>query len=304
MIEVVLSVVAAGAYALGSVLQRRGAISAPGRGGLRLGLVIDLLRRPVWLAGIAAMIIGVVLQAVALHGGAIALVEPILVVELPLTLVFAALIFRARVDRRTGGTIAVMSAALAMLLVLARPSGGHVEGVSLLAWMLSVAAVAGLIVALVSVGRRSPPAGRAALLGIASGVGHGLSATLLKATTVVAVQGVVVLLSSWKPYAAVAAGGISLYLYQVALQSGPLVAGQSGLNILDPITGTCFGFVLFGEHIRAGPLLAAEAGCVLVLVAAVIVLARSPLLHGEQAEPSETTEVPDKTGEGRDRVVT
>jgi hypothetical protein len=304
VIEVVLSVAAAGAYALGSVLQRRGALSAPGKGGIRLGLVVDLLRRPVWLAGIAAMIIGVGLQAVALHGGAIALVEPILVAELPLTLVFAALIFRARVDRRTGGTIVAMSAALAVLLVLARPSGGHVAGVSVLAWMLSLAAVAGLTLALVAVGRRSPPAGRAALLGIASGVGHGLSATLLKATTVLAVQGVLVMLSSWKPYAAVVAGGFSLYLYQVALQSGPLVAGQAGLNILDPLTGACFGLVLFGEHIRAGLLLIPEAACVLALIAAVIVLARSPLLHGERAEPSETTEVSDETDGGRDRVVT
>jgi hypothetical protein len=304
VIEVVLSVLAAGAYALGSVLQRRGAITSPGRGGIRLGLVVDLLRRPVWLAGIAAMIIGVALQAVALHGGAIALVEPILVAELPLTLLFAALIFHARVDRRTGGTIVVMSAALSVLLVLARPRGGHVAGVPVFAWMLSLAAVGGLVAALVMVGRRSPPAGRAALFGIASGVGHGLSATLLKATTVVAVQGVVVMLSSWKIYIAVVAGGLSLYLYQVALQSGPLVAGQAGLNLLDPITGTCFGLLLFGEHIRAGSLLAAEAACVLVLIAAVIVLARSPLLHGERAKPPEPAEVANETGDKRDRVVT
>lgn len=302
MIEVLLSVGAASAYALGSVLQRRGAISAPRSRGLRLGLVVDLLRRPVWLAGIAAMIIGVVFQAAALHGGAITLVEPILVMELPLTLLFAALIFRARVDRRTGSTILVMSAALSVLLVLARPSGGHVEGVSGIAWGLSLAAVGCLTVALVVVSGRSPPAGRAALLGIASGVGHGVSATLLKATTVLAVQGAVVALSSWKPYAGVAAGAVSLYLYQVALQSGPLVAGQAGLNILDPLTATCFGLVLFGERVRAGPLLAAEAACVLVLVAAIIVLARSPLLHGEQAQPSESTEAPDRDG-GRRRVV-
>lgn len=303
MIEVVLCVVAAGAYALGSVLQRRGAISAPHSRGLRLGLVVDLLRRPVWLGGIVAMMIGVILQAVALHGGAIALVEPILVAELPLTLLFAALIFHARVDRRTGTTIVVMSAALSTLLVLARPRGGHVAGVSLVDWMISLAAVGGLTVTLVVVGTRVAPAGRAALLGIASGVGHGLSATLLKATTVLAAQGVVVMLSSWKPYVGIFAGGASLYLFQVALQSGPLVAGQAGLNILDPLTGTCFGLVLLGEHVRTGLLAIGEVACVLVLVAAVIVLARSPLLHGEQAEPSESTEVGDERDGGRQRVV-
>lgn len=291
MTEVLLSVVAAAAYALGSVLQRCGAMSAPRTRRLRLGLVVDLLRRPVWLGGIAAMIVGVVLQALALHGGAIALVEPILVAELPLTLLIAALVFRARVDRRTAGTIVVMSAALSTLLVLARPSGGDVTNVSALAWVLALAAVAGLTLALVAASRRSPPAGRAALLGIASGVGHGLSATLLKATTVLAAQGILVMLSSWKPYTGVLAGGIALYLYQVALQSGPLVAGQAGLNILDPLTGICFGVALFGEHVRTGSVLVAEAACAIVLVAAVIILARSPLLHGEQAEPSNSDDV-------------
>jgi hypothetical protein len=302
VIEIVLSVLAAGAYALGSVLQRRGAISAPRTRHLRLGLVVDLLRQPIWLGGIVAMILGVALQALALHGAAIALVEPILVAELPLTLLIAALVFRARVDRRTGWTILVMSAALSLLLGLARPRGGHVARVPALNWILTLAAVAGLTVSLVMASLRSPPAGRAALLGIASGVGHGLSATLLKATTVLAAQGLVVMVSSWKPYAGVLAGGVSLYLYQVALQSGPLVAGQAGLNILDPLTATCLGVVLFHEHVRTGALLAVEAVCLVVLVASVIILARSPLLHDERAEPPAATEVTNEDDGGR-RVV-
>jgi drug/metabolite transporter (DMT)-like permease len=288
VIEVLLCVLAASAYALGSVLQRRGAISAPRAEGLRLGLIVDLLRRPVWLGGIAAMIVGVVLQAAALHGGAISLVEPILVAELPLTLLFAALIFRARIDPRTGLTIVVMSAALSGLLLLTQPSGGDVGHVSGLAWILSLVATGGLIAVLVAVALPSPPAGRAALLGIASGLGHGLSATVLKASTVLAAQGIVLMLSSWKPYAAIAAGGVSLYLYQVALQSGPLVAGQAGLNIVDPLSGAIFGVVLFGEDVRTGSFLAAAAACAVVLIAAIIVLARSPLLHGEGARPSES----------------
>lgn len=302
MIEVLLSVLAAAAYALGSVLQRRGALSAPRATRLRLGLIVDLLRRPVWLGGIVAMILGVVLQAVALHGGAIALVEPILVAELPLTLLIAAVIFRAKIDTRTGVAILVMSAALSGLLLLARPNGGHVKHVPGLAWVVSLAGTGVLTVALVAIGRRSAPAGRAGLLGIAAGVGHGLSATLLKATTVLAAQSIVLLLASWKLYAAIIAGGVSLYLFQVALQSGPLVAAQSGLNILDPLSGACFGLVLFGEQVRDGPLLAAEATCGGILVVAIVVLARSPLLHGEQARPSDSGTIRDSHAGGR-RVV-
>jgi hypothetical protein len=169
-------------------------------------------------------------------------------------------------------------------------------------WILTVGAIAGLTVVLVAGSRTAPPAGRSALLGIASGVGHGLSATLLKATTVLAAQGAFVMLSSWKPYAGVLAGGISLYLYQVALQSGPLVAGQAGLNILDPLTATCLGVVLFHEHVRVGAFLAVEALCLVILIAAVILLARSPLLHGERAEPPPAAEVTNADDSGR-RVV-
>jgi hypothetical protein len=249
------------------------------------------------------MTLGVVLQAAALHGGAVALVEPILVVELPLTLVLAAIVFRAGIDRRTGLTIVVMSGALSGLLLLARPNGGHPTEVSGLGWVVTLATTTGLTVALVAAGRRSPPAGRAALLGIASGLGHGLAATLLKATTVLAAQAITLMLTSWKLYAAIAAGGVSLYLFQVALQSGPLVAAQSGLNIVDPLSATCLGLLLFGEHVRSGPLLAAEAACVIVLVVAVVVLARSPLLHGEEAQPSESG-ASGRSLRGRRRVVT
>jgi hypothetical protein len=248
------------------------------------------------------MILGVALQALALHGGAIALVEPILVAELPLTLLCAALIFRAGVDRRTGLTIVVMSGALSGLLLLARPTGGDVKDVAGLTWILSLLATGGLTAALVAVGLRLPPAGRAGLLGIASGVGHGLSATLLKASTVLAAQGIALMLSSWKPYAAIVAGGVSLYLFQVALQSGPLVAGQAGLNILDPLSGACFGLMLFGEHVRDGPLIAGEAACGLILVGAIVVLARSPLLQGERARPSESGTTRESSESGR-RVV-
>ena len=55
---------------------------------LSVRLIIDLLRRPLWLIAIVLNITGVILQIVALHYGALALVQPILVCDL----IFAALI--------------------------------------------------------------------------------------------------------------------------------------------------------------------------------------------------------------------
>jgi hypothetical protein len=54
--------------------------------------------------------------------------------------------------------------------------------------------------------------------------------------------------------------------------------------------------------VRAGSLLVAEAACAVVLIAAIIVLARSPLLHGEGARPSESGTTRESSDRGR-RVV-
>lgn len=277
--EVLFALLAAAFNALGSVLQRRGAARAPSADSLRLRLVVDLLRQPVWAGGIAAMILGVLLQALALHEGALALVAPVIVIELPFTLLLAALILRRRVDKRTIGAILVTTAALSALLLIARPSSGQPSGVPAFAWILAIAGTVGVVTALVLAGRRFSGSRRAALLATAAGVGHGLSATLMKSTTFVASQGVAAVFGSWKLYGMIVAGGLSLYLFQNALQAGSVVAAQPGVTIADPLVSILFGLVLFGEHVQAGVLVVPEALCAATVAAGIVVLARSPLLH-------------------------
>jgi drug/metabolite transporter (DMT)-like permease len=270
-----LAVLSAAFNALGSLLQRRGASRAPPEHAMRVQLIGDLVHSRATVGGLVALAFGVVLQATALHGAPLTLIEPILVVELPFTLLLARLLFGARVSRRAWLAILITGGALAGLLLAAAPSGGAVAHASTLAWIAALAATAGLVALLIGAALRVDGARRAALLAIAAGAGHGLSATLMKATTAAAAHGVLSALGAWQLYGMVIAGGGSVFLYQNALQAGTLVAAQPALSIADPALSVCYGVLLFGEHVRGGAHLVAAGVCLALLLPGIVLLARS-----------------------------
>jgi hypothetical protein len=71
-VAVVVTLVAATAFALSSVAEQRSTKQVPRRGVLAPRLLLDLLSRPLWLVAIALNAVGSVLQVVALHFGACA----------------------------------------------------------------------------------------------------------------------------------------------------------------------------------------------------------------------------------------
>src|SRR4051812_49269821 len=88
-----VAVAAGAANALGSVLQRSASRRRDPTAGRRR-VVLDLLRRPAWSAGIAGHVIGFVLQAVALTLASISVVQPMLITELPFAIVLSAVLLR------------------------------------------------------------------------------------------------------------------------------------------------------------------------------------------------------------------
>lgn len=274
-----LSLLAACANALSSVLQRRAASTAPDKDFLSLRLVLDLLRRPVWFAGMGSLIVGFLLQAAALHSGPLSTVEPILIVELALTLLLARLILGGRLARSDWLAIAAVTGGLALALWAAAPAGGHARHVGTPAWLIAIAGGAGAVALLTLASLRGRPAHRAALLGAAAGAGFGLSATLIKGVTTLLGGGVVTVLGSWKLYAMVVAGVVSLFLFQNAVQAGRLIAAQPAITIADPVVSVLYGVLLFGEHLRGGPYVLAALGGVALVLAGTIELARSPLVR-------------------------
>lgn len=74
--------------------------AAPQQQNLSLKLIWSLAHEPIWFGGVLAVIVGFLLQASALGNGELSVVEPILVLELPATLILASRVFRTRMHKR------------------------------------------------------------------------------------------------------------------------------------------------------------------------------------------------------------
>jgi hypothetical protein len=293
----VLAVLAACANATSSVLQRKANREAPRRQNLSLKLLWSLAHEPVWFGGILAVIAGFLLQAAALDNGQLSVVEPILVFELPATLILASRVFRAPMHRREWGSAAAMTAGLAGMLYSLSPSAGRPQGVRWYAWVAGIGINMAFVAAMVAWGRRGP-AGRsggsgngggsssssarqAAVLAVAVGATFGLTAALMKGMVNNLSLGFGALFTTWQLYGMIAAGAMAMFLLQSAMNAGKLIAAQPGLSLSDPIVSILWGVLVFREQVRGGWYIVLAAVSGLLMAAAVVMLARSPLLSDE-----------------------
>jgi drug/metabolite transporter (DMT)-like permease len=220
----------------------------------------------------------------------LALVQPILVAELPMTLVFLALALHVPVERRAWLGVLGISVGLALVIALVSPSGGTAE-IDLLPGVTALAACMVVMLVLIFVGLRHWGSPRAALYAAAAGVGFALTAALMKDATGELATGVGSVLGSWQVYMMALLGVASFYTWQNALQAGPLVASQPVIVLTDPIVSMALGVALFGEDLRLGALVIPELlGLVLIAVSSVE-LARSPVVaHGQDFAEREAEE--------------
>lgn len=282
MLSPLLALLGAVSNALSSVLQRKAAREEPAEENLSLRLVWHLLHRPVWLAGFLAVIVSFLLQATALGTGQISVVEPLLALELPVTLALSAWLFHSRLQGREWGAAAVMTAGLAVLLVSLSPHGGHALSVPWQGWVIGC----GINLLTISAGvgwARTTPTGarRAAILGATTGCAFGLTAALMKGMTSLFSQGFAALFTNWQLYAMIVTGVGAMFLLQSAMNAGRLLATQPGLTMADPVVSILWGVLAFGEQVRGGMFAVLAAVAAAVIGGATMVLARSPLLSGE-----------------------
>src|SRR5437899_5744394 len=125
-----LAVMAALCNAIASVLQRRGASTAPDTSVLRVKLMTYVIRRPVWLFGFLTMVGAFLFQAGALSYGQLSTVQPVLVTELLFVLIILSIWSRSQPGREEWiGAIAV-SGGLAGFLLAASPAGGSTDAMA------------------------------------------------------------------------------------------------------------------------------------------------------------------------------
>lgn len=286
-----LALAAALIVAGGEVLQQRLAARAPKEDNLSPRLLLWLVRRPRWLAGVGCTFAGDSVFSAAVGAGSVILVEAVFTVRLVFGLVIAALWGSRRVPARDVlGALAITSGLVAFLVV-ARPEPGTAEPPTA-RWAIGGGAVLALAAVLAWTGGRLAGARRALVLGLAAGALFGLQASLMKRSVAVLKHaGIEAMLGTWSTYAVVVVALGGMLLVQSAFGAAPLAASYPGVVIGQLLCSMAIGVAVLGGRIQLGAVaLATGGGALVLMLAGILVLTRSPLITGEHhAGPATTT---------------
>jgi drug/metabolite transporter (DMT)-like permease len=276
-------------YGVSAILEQRSVHQVAERGVFAPRLLVDLARRPLWLASIVATVIGAALQALALHYGPLALVQPILVLDLLFAVLIASALRRKAPDRVMFAGVVCCTAGVAVFLAVSQPSGGT-ENVSLPA-VLPLAILLGVVLAIcLTWAKFGPRTARPMVLGLACGVCNGVAAFLLKLVTFSLAQGFSEPLEQWPVYALAIVGPVGFLLNQEAFQSGTLIA--PALAVITTVTALVsigIGYLWLNENVASGPAdVVTEVVSLGAMTAGVAMLAhRAPAVARERAAATE-----------------
>jgi drug/metabolite transporter (DMT)-like permease len=274
MLSVLLAVLAAATNAASSVLQRiANAREAQAQRGGVAGL-LDLFRRPVWLAGVAAVILGFGLQAAALGIGRLSQVQPLMSLELPITLLLASRVFHHRLTSRDWAAIGAMAGGMSLFLFALDPTQGDPARAGALAWGIATSVIGVVVAVLALAAWRSRGNRRATLLGACSGMCFALTAAFMSATLAGGLSEAI--LVRWQTYLVPVAGVAAMIMLQEGMQAGTLVAVQPGVTLVDPVVAILLGILLFAERVHSGGWLALEIPAGIAIGWGAVTLARSP----------------------------
>lgn len=275
-----LAVLASFANALSAVFQRIGVQSAPADAAMSLALVRHALRHAIWFLGVAMILVGFLLQAVALRFGNLTSVQPLVTTELLFLVLILGAWFRYPLGVREWGGSAAAAGGLATFLAVAAPGGGDVVP-TFRTWTITIVTVCGAAGACAALGFTGPRWFRAAMFGASGAVLFALSAALTKQFTNLVTEGWDHVFTSWVPYALVATGVAGLFLIQSSFHAGPITASQATLTIVDPLVSVIIGIYLFHDRLATGAWrVPVELVAGAAVVGGVLLLSTSPLVAG------------------------
>ena len=233
--------------------------------------LLALARSPTWWLAIGGDALGFLLQIIALSLGPVVVIQPLVVLMLPVSLVVSWLLGGHRPTRGDLlGVVGVLGGLGLFLALIGTPSPGHVPRPRFIGLTIGILITVGAFVAGWATGRRQVL--RGALYGAVAGMYFGALAVMVDAASdrisaggvggalatargLVPITGVVIL----------GAGGI--VLTQMSFQVGTLKATLPANLATDPLTGVVLGVVLLHEEI---PFSAGHLIAYLVCFAAVI----------------------------------
>ena len=279
-----LAITAAATFAVANVVQQRVAARLRTDAAFDSAVLLRLVRRPLWLAGLGLVIVSLSLQATALGLGRLVVIEPVLASSL-----LFALALSARADRRRMRPVEWLAAlatfaGLVVFLSVAQPSGGNTTAAPLQLGLAGAAAIV-IAIAAVVVSCRLSPLRRALTLGIGGGVAAGVTDALTKTVAVLVGGHQLGVFADPRLYLLVVIGLLTYTLQQNGYRAASLAAFLPVFSVLDPAVGSLLGLFVYHEHLGDSPAqIAVEAAAVLAAAWGIARLARSTA----QAETAET----------------
>lgn len=281
MVIAVPAAIAAGlCFALAGVLQQNVASGRPDEEELTGKLLVGLLHRKRWLAGIGVAFLSYIFQALALHFGTLALVQPLIVTEVVFALPLSVRLHGMRLGPREWFGAVAVTVGLAIAIVSSRPHGGHPLQPSAIGWVVTLGTVAVLGAAGAFAGMHVGGTLRASLLAFTAALILGTQSALLDASVALFSKGLVAALTSWQPYLMGVASIGGLLFVQSAFQAGPLASSMPVIDATEPSTAVIIGLALFGEAVSTAPLaLVGTVVGVLLAISGIVTLDTSQVVH-------------------------
>jgi len=277
---VAVSVFAAMLSGFGFVLQQHAAEQVQDAQFLRLGLMARLVHSRGWLAGLALLIAGQLLQAWTLGHLTLSITEPLITTSLIFALLLAVPV-SGQALRRTEIIGALLLSAGVAALSLTRTVRAPAESFGSRSHWPAAAGIALIALILVQLGRKRLGTQRAILIGIASGLILGIAdAFTRRSVQIIDSRYPLNLLVHWPGYAAVTAALIGLWLMQNAFNAAPLHASLPAVTAAEPAAGMVLGVLVFGDKVHVAPLLVAvQLAGVAAMVIGVVLVAQAPVFR-------------------------
>jgi drug/metabolite transporter (DMT)-like permease len=251
-VAALLAILAAMAFALAATLWQRASMARGVEAGRPQGL-IGLLTDWVWLLGLAAQGVGVLLQAAALDRGRVSIIQPLLVTTVVWALPLGYLLSNQTVTRRHGLGAAIVVAGLAVFALVGDPAGG-LDNAPTSDWISAYLVIAVVCVAVVLVGSRGGPDTKAATYGTVAGVLYGVAAVLLKPVVeTLHSDGLVHVLEGWQLWFMAVTGIAGFFVQQISLAVGKLAASVATTSVANPVVSVFLGAFVLQERLDRTP---------------------------------------------------
>lgn len=268
MLTAVLAALGSAAgFSVSNAMQHQSAGAAPpGKRG-PIGLMWHLAQRPRWVLATALGIVSFALHGVAVHAGALAVVQPIATSGMVLAILGRPVLDRKRPSSRDVGWAFATAAGLTVFVIAANPRVQPVDHQSRTGLLFAVSGA--LVAVALSYGARRQDGAnaRGMLLGCSAGVVFGMLAGVFKLTIATAVDdGFIALMATWPLWMMLALGGSGVVLNQHAYQRSPLAVTMPVLNVVDVLVAVGFGYAVFGEVPAHGPAALVAEGSALALM--------------------------------------